>query len=125
MNDLKWIICNKWFLKKLKPALPDDDEIHYTFIPRWTPLGIAAGIPKSWDSQKKAVNIVKALVNDNPDLKRFLFVVCEVKYVPNEVKGYNQYWYDKYVVTEVKLKITKIKDKGEALFTDESKISIN
>ncbi len=131
----KWILCNKWFIPKIKPMVlteeektgdkPPNKKPEYDYIPRWTPVGIAARIPKCWDSQKEVTEVLKALVHEKPQLKSFLFVACEVKYVPGKVKSYNKNWRDKYVVKEIYLKIEKQKETGEASFPDESKISIN
>ncbi len=130
-----WILCNKWFIPMPKPMVLTEEEKHgdkapnkkleFDYIPKWTPVGIAAGIPKCWDSEKEVVEVMSALVNDRPKLQKFMFVACQVKYVPGNVKARNKYWFDKYVIKEKELKIQKRKDTGEAVFTDESKININ
>ena len=62
-KNYKWILCNKWFIKKIKPIVlteeektadkPPNKEIEYDYIPRWTPIGISAGITQWWDSEEE------------------------------------------------------------------------
>ena len=131
----KWILCVKTFIPVLKPVVLTEEEKtadtpptkkpEVDYEPRWTPLGLACGIPTWWDTQQYVTDVVKIIVSEQPELRNNIFVACLVKYVPNEVKSYKQNWKDKYVKEEIGLKIETKKNKGEALFNDESKININ
>lgn len=129
-----WILCTKWFTQIPKPivltekerkgAKPPKKKLEYDYIPFWTPVGIHAGVPYCWNSQREVMNALKEIAEIRPSIQKLLTVACQVKYVPGKIKKYNKYWYDKYVIKEVPLKLEKIKDRGETEFYDSGKINI-
>lgn len=113
-----WILCTKWY-DKVKEGKKTK------LIPYWMPIGINAKIPLWWSSLEEAKKALVEIGEARPDVLNLLTVACEVKYVPSEIKKYKETWFDKYVKQEVKLKLEKTKDEGEACFHDDISIDIN
>ena len=102
----RWILCTKW---------SNDNRLF------WTPIGTyehylkrrkVSGIPFSYDDQAEAIVILNGILADRPEIANMVeFCLLEVKYVPSKIKGYNEYWRNKYVLNEVKLQIENNKVK--------------
>lgn len=132
----KWILCTKWFRKEMKPMVlteeektgdkPPNKKPEYDYIPFWTPIGthlyrtkrsFVGGMPFEYSSCNDAIAELKSILNAQPQNEGLLYVALEVKYVPDRIKAYNKYWFDKYVLKETQLKVED-KTKKQEVFED-------
>lgn len=99
----KFIICTKWAIETLR-AKETDEPVYNSF---WTPVGTQGKIPVWFESEDKALDGLKDIVNTDPKIAKqnLKFCILEVRYVPNIVKIYKQAWFDKYVVKETPLEL--------------------
>ena len=128
--ELRWIICVKKYYQKPKPITLSKEQIEeyqrtkeapkvtleYDMIPSWIPLGTLSapdkrgnhhGVPFSFVSKKDALKELERIVSIKSDeiSPDTVFALLEVRYVPNNTKVHRQFWFDKYVKTEVLMKL--------------------